>query len=856
MTSPQPNPRRCYKTRVGPAFASFQPTSIHHARPALRSAEPATQPLRKSSTFHSPKSPSSDDDPILNIPLLSRRSPTCPKDLEDVVAASEQRIGQLIGSVDRSLSGLESFSTDSQETLRPDDLPVPRFMLGTYHAAASDHMDIDEPVDRPSTPKLQHRATHNRHTSDSGLGSSVSSTEASPYGQHASKRQPSLSFLIITSKAHRGTARHLDGINNTTASSTSDIRSGINGAIPNVHAKTQHTLSSYACKQIQDHIINPILKEGTLRAFHPLIKSIPHRVGRKEITCLRDLEKVVLWLAPVSGSRHVWERSLAHGPVSGVKRFSISRSSFVKFCERSIQCLHTTVEHLNESDRQRPTDRPYTNGYFLDLTAQVRQYAAMITATRERIASGRAAREEDYSTYVCATCHGEIIILIITSDERLGLHGGLSHTGRPAELVRMKNGQAISLRTGEIVRPDMDSKEAQRSSSSGPEDDLLHSMARRKKTEAERAKQIQRCSECDKEFKRPCDLTKHEKTHSRPWKCNEPTCKYSQYGWPTEKERDRHVNDKHSVTPSMYKCQYHPCPYESKRESNCKQHMEKAHGWAYVRSKNNGKNSKKPVKAGKSASSPQMTTPGSEIFSASSPEFGEAPSPFSAGTSLSPYMRNAYPPASANGSAAESSSNFESPALGVNDNFTSWNPSFQWDDSYNGLTPQTYTPSSHRLSIDSIPTIPSSYEMQNDPTLFGENYDWNNMDFTSLNIQLDTTTPLSSGAYSRNPSISLEHPQSVKNPNLSPNAQGNEMLYSPYGQEVVDEGYADFSTNAGKPANDFALFDDSRPTSSLGNGTMGLFSELPPFQPSTWSGRGNDLTQHLGMNDAMQLEEE
>jgi len=660
----------------------------------------------------------------------------------------------------------------------------------------------------------------------------------------------------VTTKADPNADYRINSHSNAAPTAVAEIQSGINGAVANAQAKTQHALSSYACKQIQDHIITPILRERTLKAFHPLIRSIPYRVGRKEITCLRDLEKVVLWLAPVSGSYHVWARSLAHGLGSGVQRFSITRSSFVKFCEESIQCLHTTVEYLNESDRQRPTDRPYTNGYFLDLTEQVRQYAAMITATRERIASGRPIKEEDYSRFVYAPCSGDVI-LNVTSDERLSLHGGLSHTGRPAELVRIKNGQAISLRTGEVSQPDSNSGAMKRSSSSGPEDDLLHSMARRKKTEAEKAKSIQRCSECDKEFKRPCDLTKHEKTHSRPWKCNEPSCKYSQYGWPTEKERDRHVNDKHSVTPSMYKCQYHPCPYESKRESNCKQHMEKAHGWAYVRSKNNGKSGRKPSKAGKTPPTPQMTTPGSNIFSASSSEFGEPTSPYPARESLSPYMSNGYAPASVNGSNAESSSNFESPALGMSDTFTPWNPNFQWQDSYNGLTPQTsYTPSSHRLSMDSIPTVPSSYEMQNDPTLFAENYDWNNMDFTSLNIQLDTTTPLSSAAYSRNPSISVDHPHSAKNPNLSPGAQGNEMLYSPYGNEVVDEGYGDFSTSAGKPANDFALFDDSRPASGLGNGAVNLFSDLPPFQPSTWSGRGTDLAQQLGMNEMMQLDEE
>lgn len=184
MTSPQPNPRRCYKTRGTPAFASNQPAPTQQrARHNHTSTESSCQPLKKSATFHSPKSPPSDDDPILNIPLLSRRSPTCPKDLEDAVAASEQRIGQLIGSVDRSLSGLESFSTDSQETLRPDDLPVPRFMLGTYHAAVSDHMDIDDSAIKP-----KQRSSHNRHTSDSGLGSSVSSTEESLSGHHAGMR--------------------------------------------------------------------------------------------------------------------------------------------------------------------------------------------------------------------------------------------------------------------------------------------------------------------------------------------------------------------------------------------------------------------------------------------------------------------------------------------------------------------------------------------------------------------------------------------------------------------------------------------------------------------------------------------
>ena len=166
----------------------------------------------------------------------------------------------------------------------------------------------------------------------------------------------------------------------------------------------------------------------------------------------------------------------------------------------------------------------------------------------------------------------------------------MSHNGKPAELVRQKDGKTISIATDQVLSPEeLASASMKRPMSDAfddDEDDVLRSMARRKKNAKP---EVHECSLCDKEFKRPCDLTKHLKTHERPWKCPDDKCKYHEHGWPTEKERDRHVNDKHSNTPSLYRCLYAPCPYTSKRESNCKQHMEKAHGWDYIRSKNNGK---------------------------------------------------------------------------------------------------------------------------------------------------------------------------------------------------------------------------------------------------------------------------
>ncbi|KAI9792118.1 MAG: copper-binding transcription factor [Piccolia ochrophora] len=155
------------------------------------------------------------------------------------------------------------------------------------------------------------------------------------------------------------------------------------------------------------------------------------------------------------------------------------------------------------------------------------------------------------------------------------LQGGLSSTGRPAQLARKKHGKVVPFYVGS-------SGGKAGGSADEDEDSAFRSMARRRKLSPGEAILPQVCGECLREFQRPCDLTKHQKTHSRPWKCLDPDCKYHEYGWPTEKERDRHFNDKHSEAPALYECLYPPCIYKSKRESNCKQHMEKTHGWLYV----------------------------------------------------------------------------------------------------------------------------------------------------------------------------------------------------------------------------------------------------------------------------------
>ena len=317
----------------------------------------------------------------------------------------------------------------------------------------------------------------------------------------------------------------------------------------------------------------------------------------------------------------------------------------------------------------------------------------------------------------------------------------------------------------------------------------------------------------------------------------------------------------------MYKCQYRPCPYESKRESNCKQHMEKAHGWAYVRSKNNGKTGRKP-KTVKTPPTPQIATPGSYNLDS---EFGEALSPYNA--------RDGYSVArSVNGSIAASEesasrSTIDTPFMPIDDTFGRLDTNFPWNESYNGFDPagpSEYTPSSHRQSWDATSmtngaTVPSSFETSLTDPIFSDNFDWSNLnsDYTSYNIQLITPAcsveNKSLDAFSRHPSISLEQSLNGQVPSLSPGGHGNVMLFSPYSNNDAgnDEGYDDFVTDAGKPANDFPLFDGPHPTLGIGNtANAPMFQDLASMGPTNWSGRGTDLANQLDMNDLMQVDEE
>uniref|UniRef100_A0A098D0X1 C2H2-type domain-containing protein n=1 Tax=Gibberella zeae (strain ATCC MYA-4620 / CBS 123657 / FGSC 9075 / NRRL 31084 / PH-1) TaxID=229533 RepID=A0A098D0X1_GIBZE len=540
--------------------------------------------LRKGATFHSPTSPSLTSDIAFVPPTLPRAQ----SHLDDVVDANRRRVALTLNDIDEALAKTQELSLSSMSkpmTLRDTGLPIPR---GFLEGPIVDPKMTKEEERRTLRPRGRTSRALEDH-SDSGLGTSVASTNEKRGAVTASKEAKVQTRCLTRSAA--------------AAAAT--------GKLP--------SLGSKAFSRIHEHTLRPLLAKPTLKEFKPIVLDIPRRIQSKEIICLRDLEKTLIFMAPVSQlltNNGVWENTYR---TLSLKEKAKSATLYLDFCLTSVRCIQATVEYLSDREQIRPADRPYTNGYFLDLKDQILEYG-------KQLAAKNSGDEMDIDAYVPSFVPLNHPTNLPQRSDEIKLVGGLSVNGRPAELVRVrKDGTYISLDTGKPVETDDDAPMKMKRSLSQQledEEEIQRSMARRKKNASPEELAPKKCREpgCNKEFKRPCDLTKHEKTHSRPWKCPVSTCKYHTYGWPTEKEMDRHHNDKHSAAPAMYECSFKPCPYKSKRESNCKQHMEKAHGWTYVRTKTNGK--KLPSIAG---SVQQQTPPLGNMSTPSSIEYNSVP---------------------------------------------------------------------------------------------------------------------------------------------------------------------------------------------------------------------------------------
>jgi len=143
-------------------------------------------------------------------------------------------------------------------------------------------------------------------------------------------------------------------------------------------------LSQQAVRQIKRYIIKPILEEDDFREFHGLVKQLPIRIAEGKVQTLRDFEKTLIFLAPATAK---------------------TPEAYLRFCEYSIQCLHTTVDHINVLDQRKPADRPYNNLYFVDLVEQVRQYARIMAVTRSKKIKHEPLDDTDHKKYVYSVRH-------------------------------------------------------------------------------------------------------------------------------------------------------------------------------------------------------------------------------------------------------------------------------------------------------------------------------------------------------------------------------------------------------------------------------------------------------------------
>lgn len=724
--------------------------------------------LRKGATFHSPTSPTSSTSDATFVPP---RLPRAQSDLDDVVDANRRRMALTLNDIDEALSLTEELSLSPKapktKTFRDTSLPVPR---GFLDLPIVDPAMAKEEQRRVLRPRSVRRSRH--HLSDSGLGTSVASTNEKNAAANPTKQE------VKTKTTHSAITR-------SAAASTKE-------KLP--------ALSSKAVNRIHEHILRPLRAKPTLKDFEPIVLDVPRMIRSKEIICLRDLEKTLIFMAPVSQlltDNGVWGNTYR---MLCVKERTKTAALYLDFCLTSIRCIQATVEYLSDREQIRPSDRPYTNGYFIDLKDQILEYGKQLA-----LAKDNKGDIMDVDAYVPTFIPFNKPTNHSSSEDEIKLYGGIAENGRPAELVRIrKDGTAISMATGKPVDIDDSPIKMKRSLSQQREDEeeIMRSMARRKKNATPEELAPKKCREagCNKEFKRPCDLTKHEKTHSRPWKCRFPTCKYHQYGWPTEKEMDRHINDKHSDAPEMYSCIYTPCPYKSKRESNCKQHMEKAHGWTYVRTKTNGK--KLPSKG---SSSVQQT-----------PLLGNVSTP-----STTPSYSVPTPP--------------QEPAAQFTTDFPLYQTDSDWLATY-GLQPDSLD--TMDLSMENpSPASATSYEQfppyQNgsafiiDDDIYAAHMQLPVQQIPPQQLSNQQLTPSDLNAMynkmmpQQMPMYQAPIPcQPVGPTHFSPIGQENAMLYTPNSLKEVDEGFDDSYGDG----NDFLLFDNNMTKT---NTAQPLFGEIP-----------------------------
>ncbi|KIW92200.1 uncharacterized protein Z519_07184 [Cladophialophora bantiana CBS 173.52] len=782
--------------------------------------------LSKGATFHYSSSPATEDDPVLSIPHLTRRSPTCSQSTLTSWLSEKEDVAQSIADFEQTFSGARGRKTSSRRRstqLLDQQVWVRRVSLPSDEGLGSSI----SPASDKGLAKSFERALDLLSNRDSGLGTSISDSAEKAVGNTAEDDglAPAIQgwiarcILMCTDSVNQpptvadspDTSTRPTRPRGSLPSRTSSTvtRSAVTQSIapPASRPTLRHpALSPSARKKIKDYIITPILREDRFEDFHPLVTALGSK-NNKAVRCLRDLEQSLIF-QPLVSTLTATTRLLTQSDVD-YKTLAISRQLYRVFGEFTIQLVVDTYQHLAESEQRRAADRPYDNGYFLDLVQQVNRLAAHIGSSSRAQQAGTAEEDDDMAYSI---------------DDEVTLEGGLGETGNEAELVRWKNGKGYSLRTGLPYAPTPGVK---RASSEALDEDVARSMARRKKGYIPEIVEM-KCSDptCDKIFTRKCDLAKHEKTHSRPFKCPETSCKYHELGLPTEKERERHINDRHSKNPVYYKCEF--CEFRTKRESNCKQHQEKKHGWHYERAKGKDKAVTKmtPAQTPRTPSMDYSPSPAVSIrtWDDASSVAGSIAGSMPGSSSMTPFEQ----PVNAFDNFNSTPVTYSNPIFPRNPPAAPYNPMGD-DFDFNAPFQGSYQPAQYpnMMTTPITPTYsnitePSPYNTAMDITI-----DCNNQ--TSWNQGLPTPSSYFQ-PNSRNPSISEHSP----------------MIAGPSGQSFNDAPL--IASDPEFPQNDFSLFggEGSSAFSNPAAATATLF----PGGPEAFATLDNDPMFASAWNDS------
>lgn len=322
--------------------------NINSNLPSLQTesaAGPSKMPLRKGETFNTPTSPpSTDQDPVLNIRSLPRRAPTS----LDAITTSEQRMASILDRLTLEDSPEEKAST-----------PAKDHRARSRAASQADANDTD--VNNSSKSDGENQSVHDKkvsveegHDSDSGLGSSVSSVESMSPLTKASKWASDCgidqSFDESLLWEHCLTTNPVNEDIHDKSAITTQADAFDAGSTP------KRQLGLAACKQIEKFVLVPILKEQKLKPFHALTRSIPSRIVKKQIVCLRDLEKTLLWLAPVSKTFYCFHSRLENISMAHIFRFVPIEVDLLSTCLSQLRRVcHSVLAYFSFSfERPRP----------------------------------------------------------------------------------------------------------------------------------------------------------------------------------------------------------------------------------------------------------------------------------------------------------------------------------------------------------------------------------------------------------------------------------------------------------------------------------------------------------------------